>query len=302
MRNMPPAMVAANLIGVGAVLAVAVWAVLSFSTQEVTSVCEQRYASATEFSYRTQDGARMEPIELQARVGFNEWGVLDNARIVEAEGAAFEDAMSVRLDKGTGSGHGRPEARGGVSFVWAPYEMGGAEDACLSYSVRVPEDFDFGDKGTLPGLFAGRDFDPRGEAVQGAGVAFRLAWGREGSAAVMAQFASQQGWQYVPLTRKRVDIPRGRWVLFEEEVVLNTPGKSDGIVRLWADGHLIAEHKNALLRREDSIAINGILVDVFYGSVLDSTVGPQDGDVLISPISVRWSNAKRDRPIPTASN
>jgi hypothetical protein len=52
-------------------------------------------------------------------------------------------------------------------------------------------------------------------------------------------------WGNVAATMK---FERGRWYAVEYQVVLNTPGKTDGAVRLWVDGVQVAQRSNLAIR------------------------------------------------------
>jgi hypothetical protein len=56
----------------------------------------------------------------------------------------------------------------------------------------------------------------------------------------------------------------GRWVCFEMEVKLNTPGATDGLYRLWADDSLIVERTNVDLRGSASDKINEMMLDCYW--------------------------------------
>jgi hypothetical protein len=56
----------------------------------------------------------------------------------------------------------------------------------------------------------------------------------------------------------------GRWICFEMEVKLNTPGATDGLYRLWADDSLIAERTNVDLRGSTTDKINEVMLDCYW--------------------------------------
>ncbi len=43
--------------------------------------CSARYPAPMRFALNTSDGKLLSPIELQARVGLNEWGINENAKV-----------------------------------------------------------------------------------------------------------------------------------------------------------------------------------------------------------------------------
>jgi hypothetical protein len=59
---------------------------------------------------------------------------------------------------------------------------------------------------------------------------------------------------------------RGRWYLVETEVDLNTPGQSDGQVRVWIDGKLLMEKKAMNLTGTVATPINSVLFGGWYSN------------------------------------
>lgn len=55
-----------------------------------------------------------------------------------------------------------------------------------------------------------------------------------------------------------------RWICFEMEVRLNTPGKKDGLYRIWADDNLIIERTNVDLRGNKTYKINEVMLDCYW--------------------------------------
>jgi hypothetical protein len=64
----------------------------------------------------------------------------------------------------------------------------------------------------------------------------------------------------------RFTFQRGRWYCVETEINLNKPGASDGEVRIWVDGHLVAEKKSMDLSGSLSSPINRIMFGGWYSS------------------------------------
>ncbi len=283
-----PLKLVANISGISAILIASAYIANSFISPDVEALCEARYSGATQLTLRNSDGAIMSPIEFQARVGSNEWGMLQNAKIVESSDAPSTEILEVSLHKGTGNGFDEAIPRGGIGFRWTPIEMTSATSACLHYDVWLPEDFDFSSNGMLPGLFSGSSFDPRSEAEKGTGFGTRLSWGKDGKVLVVMQSPGEAGWKVTPMGKTGRKLTTGRWMSVDQEIVLNAPEKSDGIVRMWIDGQLIVEAKDKKLRDEDGILVAGVLVDVAYGGINISGMAPKDSVVRLSPFSLRW--------------
>jgi len=56
----------------------------------------------------------------------------------------------------------------------------------------------------------------------------------------------------------------GRWVCFEMEVQLNTPGAADGAYRLWIDDTLAVERTGVDLRGSQTYSINECMLDCYW--------------------------------------
>jgi hypothetical protein len=59
---------------------------------------------------------------------------------------------------------------------------------------------------------------------------------------------------------------RGRWYCIETEVKLNTPGKSDGELRIWVDGRLFAQKMGMNLTGSVASPINHVLFGGWYSN------------------------------------
>lgn len=285
-----PAKLIVNAVGIAAALIVVGWVGYSAFETEEAAICEGRYPSSTRFALTSSSGEIVTLSELQARIGLSEWGLMQNARIEEPEANNRPPALAITLGKGTGAGYKSDQTRGGIGFSWTPVEMRDAapKATCLTYRVFLPADFKFASGGTLPGLAVGASFDPRGEARVGEGAAVRPSWNRDGNAYVTVQYATAEGWKNPTAVNSKQQWPLGRWVIVEQEVILNDPGKQNGTVRLWLDGKLAGENKKIGLRGDDALAMAGVISDAHYGSISNFGTAPADAEIRLSPFVVRW--------------
>ena len=279
-----------NAVGAVAAVIVAGWVIFTTLESDAPQICEGRYPSSTRFSFTDSEGKALSSSALQARLGLTEWGVRQNAKVVRDESAPVANVLDVRIEKGTSSGFRQTVERGGVSFQWLPFEMRkqAPQSACLSYQVFLPEDFPFGGAGSLPGLFVGSEFDPRGQPVKGSGSATRVGWLKDGTPAVTLQYATLEGWRNPQVLVAKKAWPLGRWVSVEQEVILNQVGQRDGSIRLWLDGKLVGESKGVALRADENITLSGVLADVQYGSVYNIGVAPKETKIRMTPFAIRW--------------
>ncbi len=73
---------------------------------------------------------------------------------------------------------------------------------------------------------------------------------------------------YLPIARSGFNFKEniGKWVCFEMEVKLNSPGKKDGLYRLWINDELKIERLNVDLRGNTSEKINELMLDCYWNN------------------------------------
>lgn len=285
--NIPTAINAAAVV-VGLVLVSYIG--LDIVNYEKLPRCSKRFDTATEFGLLSKQNEPLTPAHLQARVGGSEFGVMSNADVEEVKGAPAPAVMTVKLLKGTGSVHNSPAKGGGVSFRWDPNGMGGSKNACLSYHVLFPKNFEFGNAGVLPGLYAGgRQFNPKAASDGTNFLSTRLGWSTLGR----LNFKLQSPGTAPNSTVKSLmiggeNVRAGHWIDIEQEVVLNDPGQENGILRLWVDGELRLNLTNVQWRTDPKLTLTGVLSDISYGNTDSTTVGPADATLKLTPLTVSW--------------
>lgn len=57
----------------------------------------------------------------------------------------------------------------------------------------------------------------------------------------------------------------GTWHLVEQEIRLNTPDKSDGVLSAWVDGRRVYHNTGARLRNNPRLKVQNIWMNVYYG-------------------------------------
>ncbi|MGK0186783.1 MAG: hypothetical protein ACI9R3_002566 [Verrucomicrobiales bacterium] len=65
-------------------------------------------------------------------------------------------------------------------------------------------------------------------------------------------------------------IENNRWYCIEQYVQMNTPGKNDGILRAWVDGALAFEKQDIRMRDVDSLKIETVWLNVYYGGTWEA--------------------------------
>ena len=268
---------AAALVGLAAV----VTAVKTVLMPAGLAPCSERYHSMTAFALE-RDGNVLTTAELQARLGGRDVGVMDNVAIGRMPDAPAPLAITVALHSTT-SAQGVTATKGGVAFPWEPRVLQGKASACLSYHVLFPAGFDFQREGTLPGI-RGMDGNDQDKFL------VRLAWRSKGGGSVSINVTDKGATRAVTAERDAFAFTSGKWVKVEQEVVLNSPSNTDGIVRVWVDGWLAIDRRDVVYRTKPDVVISGISVDAFYGSRPDeaSVTATKDAKVSLTPFEVRW--------------
>lgn len=249
---------------------------------EGIAACSARYHHGTQLSLERAPGDLLTPADLQARFGGTDWGLLENTSIVGRKDSPTGRALEVRLAKAAAPTSAPNDQKSGVGFMWQPRLVGAVPAACLSYSVFLPENFEFGKGGRLPGLVGTSD-------ANGA-VTFstRYVWRANGGLEIYGHLPRLTEGRWLSNERGDFFFPRGRWVALEQEVILNTPGQSDGILRAWVDGALKFEKSGLMFRENSDARISGALVEAApNGGVADASpsVAPK---LWLSPFELRW--------------
>jgi hypothetical protein len=260
------------LIGV-LVLGYVVYAAYDTATEPP---CSERYPAPIRFALQTATGKALTAIELQARAGLRDVGVIDNATVVAVNDGPSPDALEVKLRNLPGGDDTSAKARNGIEFRWSPPGLNGTA-TCLSYSVWLPEKFDFGRGGFLPGVFGGEPGTVREQAASDL-LTVALEWSDEGKPSLTAAF---EGGERLRLSGAGTPMATGRWTKVEQEVVLNDPGQKNGTLRLWLDGELIAENQRVELRKDDKVMLTGVLAAIGY-----ERTPPPDSMLRLSPIEI----------------
>jgi hypothetical protein len=113
-------------------------------------------------------------------------------------------------------------------------------------------------------------------------------------AATNSAQANSAGW--LPIARSSFSFADarniGRWICFEMEVKLNTPGATDGLYRLWADDSLIVERSTVDLRGATTFKINEMMLDCYWNEGSPKTQSRYYDNLVISTRKIgRVANA-----------
>jgi hypothetical protein len=266
---------AAALVAVSAMIAVG----RSILAPSTTPPCSERYTTSTAFQLE-RGGTVVSSVDLQAQLGGYDSGLVENVEVVKPRDARVPVAMRVKLR------HAAPSTGSGVtgmSFPWTPRAVQNETAACLSYNVFLAKGLDFQSGGTLPGI-RGQDRSQQSSD----GFAASLMWHSNGQPAVALSVTNKGDMQRLRVDQSTLALPRERWFKIQEEVVLNAPGRSDGVLRMWLDGALAIERTNIAYRAKPDVTIAGVAAAIHYGREGAAVHAPADTQIWVSPFEISW--------------
>lgn len=280
-----PGRTAILLNGAAIIVAVASVSVAFRSTffAEAVEPCHERYQMAMRLSL-DHDGAARSAEDLQGELSNTDWGLLEGTRVVKLKSGPAKHALEFDLASAPSVARGNSERRAGIGFNWSPQSFGRQEGACLAYSAFVPEGFTFGRGGRLPGL-EGTDSEDAGETH--AGFSLRYTWTPVGELDIYPMLPDWPEGRTLGGKRGRLVLEPGTWTSIEQEVILNAPGKANGVVRVWKDGHLVMQRTDLTIRKKPTVTVSGVLSEAVSGEpTADEKQSPQK--IWLTPFELRW--------------
>lgn len=263
-----------NLGGASVLVFVAGYMASGLFEDAKVAKCSKRFPAGVQYALDGTNGAALSTIEMQARAGMRAWGMLENAKVVQSNDATGPKRLDVKLAPARSEDD---EHQNGIGFIWPVASLQGAQSACLSYSLMIPQDLTFSEPVRLPGLTG---FDASADAAAQSLMA-HIGWSSSGELGVEIRTpTTADGW----LSASKTTVwPRGRWVQVDQEVVMNEPGQSNGAVRVWIDGDLRVESLDLNMRPTADMKFIGVVADTGYirreGAV---------ATVSMTPFMVQW--------------
>jgi hypothetical protein len=161
---------------------------------------------------------------------------------------------------------------GGAQFLSG---VGRYDSLHLRYYLRFAENFDFVKGGKIPGL-SGGTVNSGGNIPTGTdGFSARLMWRAGGEGEVYGYLPTSQEWG-TSIGRGNFTFPKNKWVMVEEQLVLNDPDKSNGKVRLWVDEKLVIDEGGFKFRTIPDLKIDVIFFSTFFGGSDNTWATPND--------------------------
>ena len=204
------------------------------------------------------------------------WGE-ENLAIVDDETDRFDRVLRVHYPAGSASPRVSREedAPIGGSQFYADLDIEPQVSLRFSYSLRFSENFDFVKGGKLPGFFGGT-VHSGGDIPDGTnGFSTRFMWRRNGKGEVYAYLPTSEEYG-TSIGRGNWRFRPGQWYRLEQEVILNTPGESDGKIIVWVNGEKVLDRDDLTFRTTEELKIEGIFFSTFFGGGNSSWATPED--------------------------
>ncbi|EJD40739.1 hypothetical protein AURDEDRAFT_69685 [Auricularia subglabra TFB-10046 SS5] len=187
---------------------------------------------------------------------------------------------------------------GGFGFGFTgPLDFLASDEILFSYAVWFPKDFEFVMGGKLPGPFGGADPQSAAGCSGGRQVnrddcfSLRLMWREDGAGEIYAyvppdpandHLLDLEGSETDPtiyglsIARGAFHFARGNWTVVAQRIKLNTFGKADGEIELWANGKSVIHATGVVLRAVETTKIRGIEAETFFGGGSPPWQTPKD--------------------------
>jgi hypothetical protein len=189
-------------------------------------------------------------------------GVSQGRAVIIGEPEAYE-GRSLRIHYPAGSVGPQP---GGAQ--WQLHFNRSYEELYCSYRIRFGHGFGFVKGGKLPGL-AGGGANAGGHKPDGSdGWSARIMWRQRGQIVHYVYHPDQPsiyGQDYDWNVEGRHLFTPGVWQRVEHRIVMNTPGRNDGIIQGWLDGFLALDVEGLRFRDTESFAIDLFYFSTFFG-------------------------------------
>src|SRR6266550_5952323 len=207
------------------------------------------------------------PAWLRSLPAYRIWGTQNMA--VQQEGST--KVLEVTYSKGSIDPATTTAPPGGAGFLYpspASFFSG-----CLAYDVGFEPGFEFAKGGKLPGLYGGDA--PSGGADTSRGFSTRYMWRTAGAGEVYAYVPEKTGVYGESISPGAWTFTPGQWQRLEQEVIVNHIGASDGVLRVWVDGTLVASRSDILYRVADNVLVAGLMFSTFFGGHDPSWASPR---------------------------
>lgn len=283
----------ANLVGIGAIAIIGVYFVHDLTYTEEAKPCSSHFAPPVSLNLQQNNGSLISPVTLQARSQSQDWGLLENLKIETTNDDPSLAVFDFALKHGDASS--TAHKLGGAAFPWRPSQLSTAQSVCFSYNVRVPDKFEYGDGGILPGVASdgvwreAQDDDEGAEAFERK-LRVHPVWNENGQMDVLIYDPTDTRHNERLILSGKAALPPGVWNRVEMELVLNSADKPDGKVRMWINGDLAVNKENVEVAKEDKTRFQTAFYHVSRGTPAAGRghADFQDASVELTPLELSW--------------
>ncbi|KAF9036879.1 hypothetical protein BJ165DRAFT_1354279 [Panaeolus papilionaceus] len=171
------------------------------------------------------------------------------------------DTSIIQIFYPKGSINPAREPQGGAEFYGSPVDISDASSVTFEYSVFFPADFDWVKAGKLPGLYGGHPGCSGGNAALDC-FSTRLMWRKDGQGELYLYAPKDKQTKALcddPLStcdaayglsigRGSFGWAAGAWTTARQTIVLNTPGKTNGVFTLDVNGERVIDRNDIMYR------------------------------------------------------
>ncbi|MDP2737024.1 MAG: hypothetical protein Q8O59_04585 [bacterium] len=224
-------------------------------------------------------------------------GIIHNRAVVSENKQFGGNALRVFLPKGKIS----PAETGAQIFGY----IGGREEVYFSASIFLPNNFECGKEIKIPpGIYGGWKFATGGDGPDGVNIGPSIrAVLQECRAKSYVYHLNQKGdnddgsnYGGNPIYGDKFSwkFPDGKPVIVSKGVKheimfyahMNTPGKKDGVHKVWYDGTLVLSLENLEFRKVSTLQFDTVGVEIFRGGNDQSYSTPHDNTLDVSDFKV----------------
>eukprot|EP00914_Ancora_sagittata_P001308 GHVO01003456.1.p1 GENE.GHVO01003456.1~~GHVO01003456.1.p1 ORF type:complete len:532 (+),score=32.44 GHVO01003456.1:160-1596(+) len=187
------------------------------------------------------------------------------------------------------------QPQGGAEFYAHPIELSNAHNVSLTYSVFFPADFEWVLGGKLPGLYGGKEECSGGKDAGEMGCfSTRLMWRQQGAGELYLYAPKKQSRSLCAdphnvcdasygysIGRESFYFALGKWTEVKQTVVLNTPGKQDGVFWLDVNGKRVLMRGDIVYRNVSNGSENGTASTPSSGSSSEGSASNGGGGGLL---------------------
>ncbi|KAI9485052.1 hypothetical protein BDB00DRAFT_773747 [Zychaea mexicana] len=206
-----------------------------------------------------------------------------------------DKVLRVLYQKGSFSPKGtrneKGDITGGTEFYLRPFNDTSFKRGYVRYDVAFDENLDWVKGGKLPGIYGGEPTSGCTGGKQADGTrcfSVRMMWREDGHGEAYAYLPpsndrlctsslvkcnSDYG---TSLARGYVKFTNKKWSRVEIYTQMNDPGKNNGELRVWQDGHSVIDLKGLVFRNQKSFAVSSVLFSSFFGGSSKEYATPKD--------------------------